>query len=378
MAWAEKLPSGKWRGVYRDARGKRRSAGTDTHKARAERKAAALEEAARKNIAGDPDAYRRLWGDWADEWWPSRGVEATTLRADLIRRRKHLDPRWSDVALGAISRQDVRAWAAELRKGVSASTVQRIVHLFSASLNAAVDAEVLSTNPAARLKLPKSAAAQECFLTREEYGLVREQLPTATDQLVADTLVYSGMRWSELAGLHRSRVDFKRGLVLVVDTYDEGAGVMKPYPKGKRARQVPLPPDVVRRLAELPARIGTCGVEHTGGRCSSGLLFATPSGRPLRNSNWSVLWRNAVKESGVRHARIHDLRHTYASWLAQEGLPLAEIGRMLGHRSTQTTDKYAHLAAQPNEAVLAALRGTVPHESHTGAMVEAESEREGR
>jgi integrase len=366
MAWSEKLPSGKYRGVYRDGAGKRRSAGTFTHKAKAEREAAAKERDARSLLWRDPEAYKRPWGEWADEWQTARQVEATTARADIIRRRKHLDPRWSDVPIGSITRHDVKAWAVQLRgTGISPSTVQRIVHLFSASLNAAQDAEVIEVNPAARIRLPKGAQEQERFLTHDEHAAIREQMPTERDQLLVDVLANTGLRWSELAGLHWSRVNLQRGLLTVVEVYDEMPGTIKPYPKGKRSRTVPLTDDLIAALAARQDEHGvgtSCGVEHTSGICRSGLVFTTPTGRPLRNSNWAAGWRLAVEGAGVGQVRIHDLRHTYASWLLQRGIPLAEVGRLLGHVSTQTTAKYAHLAETPSEAVRLAL--AAPQKPH--------------
>ncbi|KQQ43706.1 tyrosine-type recombinase/integrase [Nocardioides sp. Leaf307] len=367
MAWAEKLPSGKYRGVYRDAAGTRRSAGTFTHKPRAERAAAAKEEVARKKMARDPEAYRRTWGEWCEEWWETRGVEPSTLRHDAARRRNHLKPRWAEVAIGAITRQDVRAWAAELaRGGMGAETVKRCVHLLSASLSAAKDAEVIDANPAARMKLSKGAEAQERFLTREEYDALYGAMPSTDDRLILETLVHTGLRWGELAGLHRSRVDLARGLLRVVETYDETGRAMKAHPKGKQVREVPLTPSLVERFRDLVARVGTCGVEHTQGRCRSPLLLTSETGHPLRNSNWSYpVWVPAVARAGIGHVRVHDCRHTYASWLLQAGVPLAEVGKATGHRSTQTTDKYAHLAETPTAAVLAAL--AAPRKPHGGA-----------
>jgi len=360
MAWSEKLPSGKYRGVYRDGAGKRRSAGTYTHKAKAEREAAAKEVDARKKLWRDPEAYKLPWGQWADEWATARSVETTTAKADRIRLEKHLKPRWADVPIGSITRHDVKAWAVQLAAtpGVGPSTVQRIVHLFSASLTAAMDAEVIETNPAARIKLPGGAREQERFLERDEYDAIREHLPTEQDQLVADVLVGTGVRWAEVAGLHWSRVNLERGVVTVVEVFNESPAEIKPYPKGKRARAVPLTDELVGQLKghkEMQEKRVKCGVSHTSGLCRSGLVFTTPKGRPLRNSNWSPLWREAVEDAEVGHARIHDLRHTYASWLLQEGIPLAEVGRLLGHVSTQTTAKYAHLAETPSEAVRLAL-----------------------
>lgn len=374
MAWAEKLPSGKYRGVYRDAAGAKRSAGTFTHKPRAERAAAAKEEHAREAMRRDPEAYKRPWSEWCDEWWPSRGVEPSTLRNDAARRKNHLDPRWASVSIGAITRQDIKAWAAALRReGLAAESVKRCVHLLSASLSAAVDAEVLEANPAARMKLGKGAQAQERYLTRDEYDALLDAMPTTADRLILETLCYTGLRWGELAGLHRSRVDLRRGIIRVVETYDEAAGTMKPYPKGKAARNVPLTPELVEAFRDLPARVGTCGVDHVAGRCASPLLLTSDEGHPLRNSNWSYrVWRPAIERAGIGHVRPHDCRHTYASWLLQAGTPLAEVGQLLGHRSTQTTDKYAHLAEVSTDSVLAALAAPQkPHDSTAKAKIQA-------
>jgi integrase len=366
MGWAEKLPSGRYRAVYRDAAGTRRSAGTFSHKPAAVRAANAAEDDARRTMAKDPEGYRRPWGEWCDEWWPTRHVEASTLRNDASRRRNHLDPRWADVPIGSITRQDVRAWAAQLRAGgLGVETVKRCVHLLSASLGAAVDAEVIATNPAARLKLGGGTHEQERYLTREEYGALWDAMPTTEDRLIFETLCHTGLRWAELAGLHRSRVDLGRGVVRVVETYDELAGRIKAYPKGKTARDVPLTPSLVAAYRALPAAAGECDVVHQVGRCPSPLLLTSSEGRPLRNSNWATkVWRPAVERAGIGHVRIHDCRHTYASWLLQAGVPLAEVGRLLGHRSTATTARYAHLAETPTAAVLAAL---VPHESPTAS-----------
>lgn len=371
MAWPEKLPSGKWRGVYRDATGARRTAegGPFAHKAAATRAAAAAEGDARTKIGADPQAAHRTWGEWVVEWWPSRSVEASTLQADEGRRRNHLEPRWGGVKLGAIRRQDVRAWAAGLgRQGLAPATVRQCVALLSGSLAAAVDQEILTANVAAGLRLPSPAPGQERFLTREEYVAIRDQLPTRRDQVIADMLVTTGLRWGEMAGLHRSRLDTVRGRILVVEAWAETAGEVKAYPKGRRAREVPAPGWLLEDLAlVLPSRgRATCGLPHAGSRCRSELLLTTESGTVLRNSNWAgKVWGPSVKAAGVGQVRIHDLRHTYASWLLQDGVPLAEVGQLLGHVSAATTQRYAWLAKEPSEAVLRVVgRGFAPRLPH--------------
>ncbi|VXC06421.1 site-specific integrase [Aeromicrobium sp. 9AM] len=364
MAWSERLPSGKYRGVYRDSFGKRRSAGTFTHKAKAERAAAAREELARKSLVKDPEAYRRPWGQWAEEWWPTRDVQPSTLRQDKGRWKNHLEPQWATVPIGSITRQDVKAWIAKLRKdGLGPETVKRCVHLFSASMSAAVDGEIVQANPASRIQMPGGALAQERYMTHEEFDILREQLPTTRDQLIADMLVNTGLRWGELAGLHWSRVNLELGKLRVVETWDESDGRMKAYPKGKRTRDVPLTPELEDALRDLAPRGATCGVEHATGRCPGPLVLTTEGGAPLRNSNWAYrVWTPSVEAAGIGHVRIHDCRHSYASWLLQNGVSLAEVGRLLGHVSPTTTQRYAHLAQTDAGAILQAL--AAPRKPH--------------
>lgn len=386
MAWAEKLPSGRWRGVYRDANGdKQRVPGTHSHKPKAIRAASVAEEKAQRQMYGDPNAHKRAWGDWVEEWWPTRAVEASTLRVDYRRRVRHLDPHWADVPVGAITRQRVKAWIAGMRSaGAGPTTVQRCAHLLSASLSAAMDAEIIDANPASRLKLEGSPKAMERYFVREEVAALWEQMPTVLDRLVLDTYLGTGVRPGEGAGLHWNRLDLERGMVRVVETYDQEGGTIKAYPKGRKVRDVPLPGELVddyrawkkHREAAGEDLTAGCGLVHSAGVCRSALVLTAPSGTALRVGNWdSRVFKPALALAGVGHARVYDLRHTYASWLLQAGVSLAEVGQLLGHVSPQTTQIYAHLAKKPSAAVLAAI--SAPRLPHAGSE-NRDSERAGR
>ena len=199
---------------------------------------------------------------------------------------------------------------------------------------AAVDQELLPTNPAVGIKLPSPPPAVERFLTRAEYSAIREQLPTARDQAIADSLVSTGVRWGEATGAHEARLDRRRGVLQVVEAWAEQAGKMKAHPKGRRIRDVPVPSWLLDTWHDLSrdSTVKSCGYEHAGVRCRSGLLLATATGSVLYSSNWRRVWDGAVTGAGVGHVRPHDLRHTHASWLLQDGVSLAEVGRLLGPR----------------------------------------------
>lgn len=370
MAWTRKLASGKYAGCYRDATGTVRTVpgGPFAHKAHAARLAGEAEAASRTAGWRSPDAARATWGTWCAAWWPTRTVEASTLINDASRRDLHLVPRWGDVPLADITRHEVKAWAAQLRLGVeggrprSPATVERIVHLLSASLAAAVDAEIIASNPAARLRLGGGQASVERFLTREEFDAACEHLE-GEHLTMALLLAGTGMRWGEAAGLHWARVDVDRGVLEVSDAWSEKDRTMKPYPKGRRRRHVPVPDWIP--LGEPSA--GPCGYTHPG--CRSGLVVTTAAGAIVGDSNFRKAWTRAASAAGLGHVRVHDLRHSYASWLLQAGVSLAEVGRLLGHVSPLTTQRYAHLAEVPSAAVLSAL-GSGPAEGARAANVQ--------
>ncbi len=236
---------------------------------------------------------------------------------------------------------------------ISNTLIQRLVHSLSASLQSAVESEVIAANPARALRLNTPDTSRERFLTPEEfwavYDAIGEDYRTALRPL-ADT----GMRLGEATGLHKARIHHGSGLIEGRNAWDDKSRVMKAYPKGKSRRFVPLPEwmqdeDATSRRGE------TCKQTHTEGKCPGGLFLHSPEGSVLDPSRLRNAFMTACEELGLTGVRLHDLRHTYALWLIQGGVSLAEVGRLLGHRSPQTTARYAHLSEVPKEQILAAL-----------------------
>jgi integrase len=204
-------------------------------------------------------------------------VAASTDRSDVGRRDNNLMPRWGDVALIDITRQDVKDWTAELRDGpddestgLAPATVIQIVGFLSRSLRGAVDAEVLPYNVADKLKLPKPAPGKERFLTRDQVF----KLPAELDGVylvMTKLLVGTGMRWGGAAGLHRDRVHPERRVVDIIDAFDSTGYKVSPLPKDKQIRTVPMPEwidlSTLEQDDDKPRADddGTCGYECTGG-----------------------------------------------------------------------------------------------------------------
>ncbi|MBE9925958.1 tyrosine-type recombinase/integrase [Cellulosimicrobium cellulans] len=77
------------------------------------------------------------------------------------------------------------------------------------------------------------------------------------------------------------------------------------------------------------------------------MVATTRDGYRFEQSNFSTMWVTALRATDIEHARVHDFRHTYASWFIQGGVSLAEIDKSLGHGSPLTTQRYARLADEP-------------------------------
>ena len=127
-------------------------------------------------------------------------------------------------------------------------------------------------------------------------------------------------------------------------------------------RQVPIPPRLVDALRIWHGRHLSDWYEHNHlvtlrdelGLPDPGFLFPHDDGGPYRASV-NVIMAHVAGEAGLPTPRIHDLRHTYATWLRQQGVELATIQRLLGHRDIKTTLMYADYTLSEGHRAVAGL-----------------------
>jgi integrase len=382
MSWVERTPSGKWRGAYRNADGKRRSR-SFPHKAAAERWAASEEQKVVDGSRADPSRGRMKWETWCETWWPSRRMESGTRRSQVSIRDNHVLPRWGAVALNEITHMDIQTWVNEISTTMSASQARQAYYQLSSSIKAAVREGLLPLSPCVGVRLPSLPPAPERYLDQHEVEAVFYHIDGVYRMLV-ETLIETGMRIGEAVALHEQRINWTAGTIDFVEKWDQHARIITPYTKGKRRRTLPLTTHLAGLLREWigdrpPAT--TCGFEHgRGARCHSGLVMLGPRGAVIDPHNFAnVKWSDAVALSGVGHARVHDLRHTYASRLVTNGVSIARLQLLLGHESITTTQRYAHLMDDGHDEVRAALARS-SHGADHGArsLVNLENARERR
>lgn len=366
MAWTRLRENGKYQGCYRNLAGEVRSAGIYTQQKQALKAAERLEGEQRIPGAIDPKDGTILWGAWFDLWHSSRPLAYATDATYRSTADNHLMPVWRSVQLVDFAELEISRWVRGMlkpRKGkpVSPWTVRAALMLLKTSLNAAVRAKRIGMSPAAHVSYPDLPQGLERYLTPDEVEAITFYMD-GPNALLVWTSVQTGLRFGELAGLHWRRLDLDRGTLQVVEKFDQKAGMIDPLPKDNEQRTVPLPDDLVDMLVRYrdnaaPERRTDCGVPHVAGRCVGDLVFRGARGAPLKSNEWGRgPWKRALDQAGIEgRVRPHDMRHTYASWLLQQGVHLAELARMMGHSDWEVTKKYAHLSEQGYDTVRRAL-----------------------
>ena len=207
-------------------------------------------------------------------------------------------------------------------------------------------------NPAKGLKLPSDGEVDEMvFLTAAEYDRLLGATPEYWQPLVA-LLAGTGCRWGEATALRPSDLDLDAETPVVritrAWTRGERGGVYKGAPKTRRGR---------RTITIDPTTVGL--VRHlVDNRPDDDLLFVGARGGRVAHQNFHPrVWLRAVAASGLaKRPRIHDLRHSHASWLIAAGVPLPIIQYRLGHESIKTTsDRYGHMLPGAGDVAAAAM-----------------------
>lgn len=240
-----------------------------------------------------------------------------------------------------ITRADIADWVNAM---VGApKTIKNAHSILSAVMESAVQAKHVAHNPARGTRLPRAGEQDEDdmrLLEHAEFDDLYSEVPEHYQPLVL-TLFGTGLRWSEATALQVGDVSVSQGTLRVVRAWKknskgEGPGFKLGPPKTKKSRRtVALPPEVAQVLAAL-----------TSGRARTDWVFETATGRVVRHNNfYNRIWIPAAERAALApRPRIHDARHTHASWLLAQGIPIHVVQARLGHESiTTTVDTYGHL-----------------------------------
>lgn len=266
---------------------------------------------------------------------PSSG----TLRTYQTMLDLHIKPVLGAILIDELDLRQITDWVRGMqKKGKSIKTIRNNHALIFSAMERAVQLKYRADNPCKGVDLPSGERVEDDarFLTHAEYSLLLSQIADRYQDFT-QFLVMMGTRFGEATAVTVADVDVMSSPPTVRITKawkrDGNNGFyVGPTKTGAGKRTVSLPPDLVDLLIPLVAARG-----------GTDLLFTTGSGARIAHSvYWQKCWLPAVKAAQLeglkKTPRIHDLRHTHASWLIQEGVPLFTISRRLGHATTRTTE----------------------------------------
>lgn len=273
-----------------------------------------------------------------------------TLEAHRYQLDRHLLPPFGTRRIATISVDDVAELLQTMRRrGCSARTVANALATMHSIMRYARRHGWICVDPVGQLEpdeRPRAEHRAQRVLGRDEIERLLGAC-SSRDRLMVSTVLYTGMRISEMLGLVWDDIDFAAGLVRVraqLSRAHRGEPARRVAPKTAASiRDIPL----VAQLAELLAH------HKRKGRFADGRdwVFATARGTPYGHRNVSRRGlRRAAQIAGLNRGdwpplRFHDLRHAFASHLIVDlGLDVAQVSRILGHaRVTITLDVYTHL-----------------------------------
>ncbi|WP_034274322.1 tyrosine-type recombinase/integrase [Haloechinothrix halophila] len=372
MAWVEQCGDDTWRVRYRRDDGTIGAIPGFTSKTAAQDHADDLESDRRRGTWIDPAAGQTTLSEFVDpDWFDALDVDPRTEQNYRNRWAVHIQPRWGDTALSAITGLKAHAWAKKLRAGgLAPVTVDDIMKLFRLMLSDAADEKLIPANP---IRPRRRGRRRHTTRTPEKVWAEPAATLDVADQAAAfygpgaGVLVvtggWTGSRWGELAGLRRPNLhlfdDDTGDLVVDPETgalHEDSTGKLwlGPPKTEESARTISLPPFLVRLLR---AHLETHDHEH---------VFVSLDGQLLRRSNFS---RRAMRPAAdgnlqVRNPRIrlqpacagltfHGLRHGHKTWMIADGIPEIAQSVRLGHVLKDKIQRtYSHVADEVEARLL--------------------------
>lgn len=250
-----------------------------------------------------------------------------TWRDDQYHYGKHLEPRFGSKRLDAILPIDIERMKLELKRGrnkhgnpYAKATIKHQLVLLKRLFNVAIKWDLFDgKNPVSQVTLPKLDNQKTEFLTEEELQRLQETLDTWPIRESVDFIrfaLFSGLRRGELFKLTWDDVDFDRSTVTLRGT------------KGGKTTTVPINEEALEVLRNLDIKS----------------TFVFPGEDGQQRKDFKGPWLKIRQAAGLPQGfRFHGLRHHFASTLVSNGVDLYTVGKLLSHKNSSTTQRYAHL-----------------------------------
>lgn len=301
-----------------------------------------------------------LFADYLQIWLriAEHTVSVTTFASYESIMRRVIEPYFRElgVTLKAVTALHIQNLYLKELERVKATTVIHYHAIVHRALKYAVSIDLLAANPADKVERPKKERFAAGFYDSDEVKMLYERARGNMLEIPVVLASFYGLRRSEVIGLKWSAIDFQRNTITISHTVTscnlrgKHMEVAQDTTKTKSSlRTLPLVPSVRDMLMRARDR-------QTENRRLCGRSYCTEYaeyicvneiGERIKPSYLSSVFSKFLKQEGLRPIRFHDLRHSCASLMLANGVPMKQIQEWLGHSDFSTTANiYAHLESQ--------------------------------
>ena len=308
-------------------------------------------------IAKNSKYSNMLFSDYMLEWLENikpKVVQSTYIGYEQVVKGR-LCPYFKSkkIKLIDLRPRDIQDFINHLYKQrLKGSTIAHYTSNMNTALKEAVIAEIIPSNPMDRIESVKKEVYIPDFYTDDELIELIEVIKTQKLELPLTLGIIYGLRREEILGLTWNAIDFKNKSITIRKTVGRGKydGVtqflIKDIPKNKSGyRTLPMfdfITDLLKKYKEK-YKLNEKIFGNTYITDYKDFICLMDNGELVKPDYVDRTFSRILKENGFRHIRLHDLRHSCATLLLRNGVPLPEIQKWLGHSNIITTQRYSHL-----------------------------------
>ncbi len=271
-----------------------------------------------EKLIGSKKTFKDMAERFMKEYAP---VVSSSMQISYTTSLNHFNPFFKETNLLSITPKAISRYKVlRTDEGASPATINRELAMLSKAFSLAVkDWEWIKENPVSKVQKEKVDNKRDRWLNKDEEKQILDNSPDWLREIVTFGL-HTGLRLQEILSLEWSRVNLFRRTILIKETKN---GNPKTLPLNKIALDVLNQRSTVKSI-------------------KNGFVFFNCKGEKINSNVLRTAFYSVLKIVGIDDFRLHDLRHSFATRLAQAGVDIYKISKLLGHKDIKMTQRYAH------------------------------------